>query len=170
MRISVYRLWPLVFVSVLGFDSSPTAPGDDGPTASPGVTLNQGLESQVADLMNQRRAGNASCGGQAFGPAGALRVDSNLRAAARAHSIDMAERNYFSHTTPEGLTFDQRIRNSGYGGQPVAENIAVGRSSPSSVVAGWMTSAGHCQNIMRNSARDVGVGFANNYWTAKFGR
>ena len=170
MRISVHRLWPLVFVSVLGCESSPTAPGDDGPTAPPGVTLNQGFESQVADLMNQRRSGNATCGGQVFGPAGALRVDSDLRDAARAHSIDMAQRDYFSHTTPEGLTFDQRIRDSGYRGQPVAENIAAGQRSPSSVVAAWMASAGHCQNIMRSSARDVGVGFADNYWTAKFGR
>ena len=35
----------------------------------------------------------------------------------------------------ETSVFQQRIQESGYGGQPVAENIAVGHTTPSSVVS-----------------------------------
>ena len=82
----------------------------------------------------------------------------------------MAQRDYYSHTSPEGRTFSQRIRESGYGGQPVGENIAFGQGTPSAVVSGWMESPWHCRNIMLADTRDVGVGFANRYWTSKFGR
>ncbi len=166
----IRRLWPLVFVGVLACDSSPTSPSDSGPPSPPGINTNSSFEDQVVDLMNQRRSGGANCGSQQFGPTSNLRMDGNLRAAAREHSIDMAQRDYFSHVTPEGKTFQQRIQESGYGGQPVAENIAVGHTTPSSVVSGWMGSTGHCRNIMGANARDVGVGFADNYWTVNFGR
>lgn len=164
------RWWPLVFVSVLACDSSPTSPSDPGSSAPSGIRTNSGFEQQVVDLMNQRRSQGATCGGQQFGSAGALRMNAQLRAAARDHSIDMVQRNYVDHVSPEGRTFSQRARDAGYRGQPVAENIAWGQGSPSAVMSSWMSSPGHCRNIMRGDARDVGVGFASSRWTAKFGR
>jgi len=36
---------------------------------------------------------------------------------------------YFSHTSLDGRTFDQRIRNAGYtGSSPLGENLAAGQS------------------------------------------
>ena len=58
----------------------------------------------------------------------------------------MAARNYFSHTTPEGVTFDQRIKTAGYP-QPGAENIAKGQRSAQQVMNDWMGSDGHRRNI-----------------------
>ncbi len=90
--------------------------------------------------------------------------------AARDHSVDMATNGYLSHTSLDGRTFQQRMRDAGYAGQPMAENIASGYSTAESVMAAWMSSAGHCQNIMIGSGRDIGVGFSNGYWTLNVGR
>ena len=167
------RLWllTLLIIPTLACESSsPTEPGGlSGGSSSSGTQLNQGFETEVVSLMNQRRTQGATCGGTAFGSVGSVVMNGNLRQAARDHSIDMFERSYFSHVTPEGKTFDQRIRESGYARQPMSENIAAGQTSPQAVVNGWMASDGHCRNIMNGAARDVGIGFASNYWTANFG-
>jgi uncharacterized protein YkwD len=134
-------------------------------------------EDEVLALVNQRRAAGATCGGTLYAPAPALWMDANLRAAARGHSLDMATQNYFSHVSLDGRTFDQRIRNAGYGGAfPLGENIAAGQTSPQAVVDGWMNSPGHCQNIMSPGFKAIGVGYAfrsgstyRHYWTQNFG-
>jgi uncharacterized protein YkwD len=135
------------------------------------------LEDAVLVLVNQRRAAGATCGGTVYGPAPALYMHPNLRVAARGHSQDMAAQNYFSHTSLDGRTFDQRIRNAGYtGSSPLGENIAAGYPTAQAVVDGWMGSPGHCANIMSPGFRAVGVGYAHNpasiyrhYWTQNFG-
>ena len=38
------------------------------------------------------------------------------------------------------------------------ENIATGYPTPRQVVAGWMASAGHCENILNPTYRSVGTG------------
>ncbi|MGE5836219.1 MAG: CAP domain-containing protein [Acidobacteriota bacterium] len=135
------------------------------------------LEDQVFALINQRRAAGATCGGTPYPPVPALAMNSSLRTAARLHSQDMAANNYFSHTSLDGTTFDQRIRNAGYAGSfPWGENIAAGPSTAEAVVDGWMASPGHCANIMSPSFRATGIGYGfgasaayRHYWTQTFG-
>src|SRR4051794_3162945 len=43
-----------------------------------------------------------------------LAFDALLMDAARGHSADMLARNYFAHTTPEGVTGETRVRNTGF--------------------------------------------------------
>src|SRR5439155_14234018 len=64
-----------------------------------------GQVDRVVALVNEARVENGCV---------ALRVDDKLTAAATQHSDDMSERDYFSHTTPEGVSFDKRIENAGY--------------------------------------------------------
>ena len=45
---------------------------------------------------------------------GPLHSNDKLEISAQRHAKDMAERGYFSHYTPEGLSYIDRIRNSGY--------------------------------------------------------
>lgn len=97
-----------------------------------------------------------------------------LFSASARHSQDMAARNYFSHTSPEGVTFSQRIANEGYFGWAAGENIAAGQSSVSSVMSAWLTSEGHCRNIMQPLLNEVAVacvagGSYGNYWTMDLG-
>lgn len=140
------------------------------------VSGNTSFEDQVVILVNQQRAAGASCGGTPYAPVAALTMNGSLRAAAQEHSFDMAANDYFSHTSLDGRTFDQRIHNAGYFGSSLGENIAAGQPTPASVVAAWMASTGHCVNIMTGSFNAVGVGYAfsNNstyhvYWTMDFG-
>jgi uncharacterized protein YkwD len=138
---------------------------------------NSGFEEDVFELVNDRRAAGAMCGSTSYGSTAALAMSSRLRSAAMGHSQDMAANNYFSHTSLDGRTFDQRIREAGYTGSgPLGENIAAGQSSPQSVVNGWMGSPGHCRNIMDPAFRAIGVGYAyetdstyRHYWTLTFG-
>ena len=58
-----------------------------------------------------------------------------------------------------------------------AENIAAGYSTAAQVVAGWMTSTGHCNNIMNGNYKHLGVGYYyaagatyKHYWTQDFGK
>jgi len=99
-----------------------------------------------------------------------LHADSRLAAAAQEHSTDMATRHYFSHVTPEGETPWDRAEAAGYS-SPSAENIAMGYRTPAEVVAAWMQSDAHRQNILNCASRAVGVGLDSRgyYWTQLFG-
>jgi hypothetical protein len=107
----------------------------------------------------------------------ALKLSSALTAAAQGHSDDMATRNYFSHTTPEGVTFDQRIREAGYTySTALGENIAAGYETADSVFAAWKSSPGHNSNMLSAMFVVIGIGLAYNeqstyryYWTTDFG-
>lgn len=141
------------------------------------TTGNTSFEDQVLVLINQQRAAGATCGTTPYPAVGALYMNANLRIAAQNHSFDMATQNYFSHTSLDGRTFDQRIFNAGYSGAyPLGENIAAGQTTPASVVSAWMQSPGHCTNIMNGGFHSVGVGYGFNasstyghYWTLDFG-
>jgi uncharacterized protein YkwD len=119
------------------------------------------FEAEVVRLSNAERS-DAGCG--------ALRPDTRLAQAAGAHSADMALRDYFSHTSPEGLTFVDRTRAAGYP-SPGGENIAWGQRTPAAVVQDWMNSPGHRRNILNCDFTTIGVGFDSrgNYWTQVFG-
>ena len=125
-------------------------------------------EEEVFNLVNQERAVNSLH---------ALNCDDRLVLAARNHSEDMAENNYFSHTSLDGRVFSQRITNAGYIWNSAGENIAAGYSTPQAVMTGWMNSSGHRANILDSTFCDLGVGYAygasttyGDYWTQDFGR
>nr|WP_083472356.1 CAP domain-containing protein [Kibdelosporangium phytohabitans] len=139
--------------------TSPTKPQDPAPPPPP-QQPSPGMAGEVVDLVNQKRAGRCA----------PLSVDDRLTTSAQKHSSDMAARNYFSHTTPEGVTFDQRIKAAGYP-RPGAENIAKGQRTAAQVMDSWMKSDGHRANILNCSYKKIGVGIDTNgfYWTQNFG-
>lgn len=111
-----------------------------------------------------------------------LCVHPALQRAARAHSQDMINRDYFSHNTKgSGKTFATRIKEAGYRYRTAGENIAGGSGSlgsPDSIFKAWMNSSGHRANILNRSFREIGIGAAagnyqgtNGYtmWTADLG-
>ena len=121
-----------------------------------------GPAAEVVSLTNRER-GKAGCR--------PLTVDRRLTAAAQGHSEDMAEQRFFSHTSPDGRGFADRIHATGYP-SPGAENIAYGQTSAREVVADWMGSPGHRRNILDCELTEIGVGFDRRgyYWTQDFGR
>ena len=88
----------------------------------------------------------------------------------------MAAHDYFSHDSLDGRSAGDRITAAGYRWRAYAENIAAGYPTPAAVVAGWIESPGHCQNLMNPTYRELGVGFApsvgasfGSYWVQDFG-
>jgi uncharacterized protein YkwD len=143
---------------------SPSASGSAAPTATDPVESVSAYEREVVREINAARA-RSGCP--------ALRYDSRLATAARAHSDDMAARGYFDHTSPDGVTPWDRAKAAGYA-QPSAENIAAGQATPAAAVTAWLNSPGHRANILNCSSRATGVGFAQGgklryYWTELFG-
>ena len=95
---------------------------------------------------------------------------------ARAHSEDMAKRNYFEHDTPEGLDPTDRGNAAGYPCRKdygsyysygLAENIFMHTGTwygaehlADEIMKGWMNSFGHRQNIMESDYDRIGIGVA----------
>ncbi len=129
------------------------------------------FETEVLELVNDVRAQGYNCGSMgSFGPAAPVESEGSLVCAARVHSKDMGDRDYFSHNTPEGVSPFTRMANAGFSGTG-GENIAWGQTSPQAVMDSWLDSDGHCSNIMEPSYKWLGVGYyEGNYWTQNFGR
>src|SRR5690606_34884089 len=72
------------------------------------------FQAEVLRRINEMRAESRYCGATLNQPAGALQWNSKLFAAAAGHSADMATKNYFSHTSPDGRTASQRVAEAGY--------------------------------------------------------
>lgn len=145
--------------------TEPPPPAAPDPPARERTDEITALEDEVTALTNAERAA-AGCG--------ELRTDERLRTAARGHSRDMADNDYFSHTGLDGSSPTDRAQAAGYDGG-VAENIAVGYRTPADVMRGWMNSDGHRNNLLNCSHRVIGVGLAYDsggraYWTQNFGR
>ncbi|WP_165368304.1 CAP domain-containing protein [Phytoactinopolyspora endophytica] len=122
------------------------------------------MGERVVELTNAER--------QANGCDVDLRPDERLDEAAQGHSVDMAERNYMSHTSPEGEGPGDRAEAAGYP-RWSGENIAMGYATAEAVVDGWMNSEGHRANILNCDSAAIGVGVAEGdegiYWTQLFG-
>ena len=136
-----------------------------------------GIEAEVIQRINALRAAGAVCGATSFSPAAALAWNTTLLAAAKGHSADMAQKNYFSHTSLDGRSASQRVSAAGYSWSAVGENIAAGQQSVALVMAGWTDSPGHCRNLMNPNYRDVAVACVRSdasdyglYWTMNLGR
>ena len=111
---------------------------------------------------------------------------------ARNHSMDMSERGYFEHETPEGLDPTDRGNRVGYSclkeydsyyTEGLAENISQSHTYSSymtagvtssyvwyddeetvakNIVTGWMNSPGHRENILEGAYDRIGIGVAIN--------
>lgn len=92
---------------------------------------------------------------------GALALNNQLAQAAQAKADDMATKNYWSHNTPEGAEPWKFITNAGYNYSLAGENLAYSFNNSSDVVAGWMNSPTHRENILKAGYKDVGFGIAN---------
>ena len=83
-------------------------------------------------------------------------------------SMDMGLKNYFDHTSPEGETFEMRLRKAGFSIYGAGENIFLLEEKPflyssdeeiaTKVVNGWLNSPGHRANLLDPEFKYTGVG------------
>jgi uncharacterized protein YkwD len=136
------------------------------------------LEAEVLRLTNAARSKSQNCGGKEYRATRPVKWNARLAEAADEHSTDMSDRDYFSHTSPDGRSPFDRIRAAGYSYRAAGENIAAGvaLSDAEAVVQAWLDSPGHCKVLMNPKYRDLGVGRVEGsgkwgvYWTQNFGR
>ncbi len=138
-----------------GFVTSSTSSWDDGLAAA---------EEEVLALVNEQRARGGRCGGRTLPESGPLEMDGQLRGLAREFSRWMAEDQFFDHVDPTGDDPFDRMEEAGFhGALPWGENIAAGYVDAQEVFDGWMSSPGHCENMLDPDYRVIGVG----YWTRR---
>jgi len=82
-----------------------------------GIDITEGLQNDPQ---------NSCYGPEYVGVRPPLAMNPDLLAVAEAHSEDMYNQNYFSHTDPNGTTAFERIENSGYNYISAGENIGAG--------------------------------------------
>ena len=121
------------------------------------------IETEVVRLVNVERS-------KAGLPA--LQIDQEVSKVARLKSEDMANKNYFNHTSPTYGSPFEMLKKFNITYKTAGENIAKGQKTAESVVNAWMNSEGHRKNILSSSFTHIGVGYATKgstpYWTQMF--
>ncbi|MDQ3929973.1 MAG: CAP domain-containing protein, partial [Chloroflexota bacterium] len=114
-----------------------------------------GAESYVLQAINDRRAA-----------AGAppVKLLANVTEISRSRSNDMAARNYFSHTSPEGKQFlgmlDEYKIDYTYAGEILARNNYPDAEASQIAIESYMNSAAHKSILLDARFTAVGVGHA----------
>ncbi|WP_322983502.1 CAP domain-containing protein [Streptomyces sp. S584] len=132
------------------------------PTASTGPSAGT-TQAAVLSLVNQERA-KVGCS--------PVTTSASLTALAQNFSEDMAARDFFGHTDPDGATPWDRAAAAGVQGLG-GENIARGQADAQAVMDAWMNSEGHRANILNCDYKTLGVGVhlgsGGPWWTQDFG-
>jgi len=128
------------------------APASTAPQAAQRDTS---LERAVVEAVNGVRAAHG------LRP---LTVSRGLRAAAYGHTNALAAAGLFQHESPDGTSFDRRIRRAyptrGFSSWSVGENLVFGSApfSAAEAVRAWLESPPHRRNLLSRSWREIGVG------------
>lgn len=149
--------------------SKPETPDADDKTETPDVSdkTDENISEyamEVLELVNEERSKYSLP---------SLTYSKELESVAYAHSKDMSENNYFSHTDLSGKSPFDRLSESNISYRAAAENIAAGQKTPEEVMNSWMNSSGHRANILNSSVTEMAVGIYEGsnyriYWTQMF--
>lgn len=135
-----------------------------GPNALVAQT-NPTVAEELLQLVNAER--------QRVG-ASPLVLNDQLTQAAQRHAQDMATSGRMGHTGSDGSTLGSRLDDTQYLWSTIGENVAMGHPTAAAVMAGWMSSPGHRQNILNPAFTELGIGSAvgagHLYWTQVFAR
>ena len=88
----------------------------------------------------------------------ALAFNTRLSAIAEGKAVDMINKQYFAHVSPDGTDVAKLAEIYGYKYVYLGENLAMGDFvSSSDVMNGWMNSPGHRANILNKNYSEVGI-------------
>ena len=124
-------------------------------------TVSSNFAQEVLELVNYERAK------EHLKP---LKLSSSMNHYAQIRAKEITKK--FSHTRPSGYSCFTVIPKP-Y--RTVGENIAAGQRSASEVVAAWMNSKGHRENILNPNFKELGMGYLylpaskyKHYWAQLF--
>jgi uncharacterized protein YkwD len=154
-------------------ESPRTTPVPPRPSDTPALAE----AAEMLTLVNEARARGGVCGSVSYPASSPLRYDAVLERAARKHSEDMNAAMEMGHISPvggihnpAGSVLRDRINREGYAWSVIGENVSWNYLVVSELVAAWLDSPHHCENILNPEFTEVGFGKAGTYWTQNFGR
>lgn len=134
--------------------------------------------SALLVAINSARSRGRKCGRVFHDAAAPVVWSEQMGIAAFKHSRDMASKRFLGHTGSDGSSPDERLTRESYQWRSCGENVSVGHSSANEVVRAWLSSDGHCRNIMNPDYREIGAAYAFGsyqgspavrYWTLVLG-
>jgi len=112
----------------------------------------------IVDLTNQQRASVAKT---------YLTRNEVLDHAAQDKANDMANKGYFAHTSPEGITPWFWFFKEGYAFHYAGENLALNFYDSKDAIDAWMASPLHRANILDGRFTEIGIGVADGAYQGK---
>ncbi|OGZ95065.1 MAG: hypothetical protein A2676_03310 [Candidatus Sungbacteria bacterium RIFCSPHIGHO2_01_FULL_51_22] len=116
------------------------------------------LPGVLVDLTNIDRGSNSQY---------PLKMNPVLAEVARMKAEDMANKGYFAHTSPEGLSPWHWFKKAGYSFTHAGENLAVDFVDSTDVERAWMESAGHRANILNQNFSEIGIATAKGMYQGR---
>ena len=128
-------------------------------------------ESSLLDAINALRTHGFDCetGGMAA-PVQPVALKPELQCAARRHTRDMIEHDFFDHVNPEGVGPEDRMRRTGYEFRVWGEVIVYADEGSvpfpfEAFDALLAEGGGDCRNLVDPLFDSVGVGHFGDFWT-----
>ena len=129
------------------------------PFETPALENARAVADRVLVLANEARSRPRRCGSTSFAAAPPLKLVGALNDAAREHAKDMAKHSVLAHEGTDGSTPAERVTRERYAWRIVGENVASGPTSADEVMAGWLESPHHCENLMNPRYTDMGIAY-----------
>jgi uncharacterized protein YkwD len=136
---------------------------------SPSFAQEENIKAEILEEVNRVRQAGCKCGEKEMPPVGELSWSDKLEKAAIRHAADIAEHEHFDHTGTDGSSLSDRVNAVGYKWSLIGENISWGYSSAEDVVEGWISSEGHCHNMMNPAFKEMGTARKGTYWVLDLG-
>jgi uncharacterized protein YkwD len=105
-----------------------------------------------------------------------LKLSTELTAAAKLHSKDLAKWDRISHYGSDGSNPWDRVKRAGFKARLAAENVGTGQIDFGEVMKGWKESPGHNKNLLLSDADYMGIALVQDgktefksFWTLVLG-
>lgn len=96
-----------------------------------------------------------------------LKLNEKLNQAAKAKAQDMFNKQYWAHTSPDGVPPWKWLDDAGYNYSQAGENLAKDYASTEAVMTAWMNSTEHKDNILNADYEDVGFAVVDGEYEGK---
>lgn len=139
------------------------------------------LTTSTSDLVQQRELINAINTYRDTKHLSPLAYNSKLTEAAYRHALDLSRHfpydtdgdgkvELISHIGTDGTRVVQRVQDTWYMYNFLAENIAYNQVTANQVLYDWINSPKHHDNLITNKAKDIGIAKIGPYWVMVIGR
>jgi uncharacterized protein YkwD len=164
---ALLTFWPQLMPLVNREIASPEVNKFESVLPPPGIKYLEKVEDIIFEMTNQIRRSKGLT---------PFIKDEELRNVARAYSNDMLVRQFFDHTTPEGVSFDERISNQyrhwvRFWGENIWHSFGYNFSNmqklAKEIVNDWMNSPDHRDNLLSPDFTHLGVGVSARRQTIK---